>query len=122
MNLQSLKATLEAALAGQAEVVVGFPKSNAKAPFVAIRPLTLIEGDEGTAITGDFMTLDDQTSAYCAGASVEASYNLALLVMGACQATRVDGYVLTTSMGYSGALVEGLYESQVTIQHNRGGI
>ncbi|USH44762.1 tail terminator [Microbacterium phage Juanyo] len=119
MDLQAIKD----ALGGIGDpVYVGFAPSNAKVPYVVLRPLILDLGDEGPAIAGNAITWDNQVSAYCAGGSVEASFNLAKAVMGALQGVRVADYVLSTSMGYDGAPVEGHYEAQVTIQNNQGGI
>lgn len=97
----------------------GYAPTGARVPYVVSRPL-LVE-DESVALAGNALAWDDQFSLYCAGGSVEASYNLALLVMDELQGARVAGTTLTTSMGYIGAQVEGHYESQVTVQLNRGG-
>lgn len=117
MDLTALQTALQAT--GD-PVYIGYAPSNAKLPYTVIRPLIIDPLNE--AINGDAVDWDNQNSAYACGASVEASFNLARLVMGACQGVRVAGYVLSTSMGYSGALVEGHYETQVTIQSNQGGI
>ena len=98
----------------------GYAPSGAKLPYVVNRPL--IAGVPEMAITGDGLNWDFQFSLYCCGASVAASYNLAVAVMGDLQGKRVGGTTLSTSMGYSGAPVEGHYESQVTVQLNQGGI
>lgn len=117
MDLQELKDSM-ASLG--APVHVGYAPSNAKLPYVVLRPLIIDPTD--LAINGDAIDWDSQTAAYACGSSVEASFNLAKAVMRACQGGRVSGYVLTTSMGYSGAPVEGHYEAQVTIQSDQGGI
>lgn len=98
---------------------IGYAPSGARPPFVVSRPLLV--DDVSVALAGNVIAWEDQFSLYCAGASVEASYNLALLVMGQLQGKPVSGTTLTTSMGYIGAQVEGHYESQVTVQLNRGG-
>ncbi|QFP95340.1 tail terminator [Microbacterium phage YuuY] len=117
MDLQALKA----AMAGIGDPVhVGYAPSNAKVPYVVLRPLVLDPTNVGLA--GNAIDWDNQATAYACGGSVEASFNLARAVMAACQGERVAGYVLSTSMGYSGAPVEGHYETQVTIQNNQGGI
>ncbi|AVJ51002.1 hypothetical protein FDJ44_gp11 [Microbacterium phage Pikmin] len=100
---------------------VGYPPSNAKVPYVTIRPLvTNYEGE--LAISGDAIGWDHQVSLYCAAGSVEASDNLAKMVMSALAGKRAGDSVLAVSMGYAGAPVEGHYETQVTAQAHQGGI
>lgn len=99
---------------------IGYPPTGAKLPYVVSRPLLI--DDIEVAIAGNGSVFDFQFSLYCCGASVEASFNLALQTMQDLQGKRVGGTTLTTSMGYSGAPVEGHYESQVTVQLNQGGI
>lgn len=101
-------------------VHTGYPPTGAKLPYVVHRPLLV--GALELAITGDALDYDWQTSLYCCGESVEASFNLALAVSGTLQGARVGGTTLTASIGYVGAEVEGHYESQVTVQLNQGGI
>ena len=103
-----------------APLYAGYPATGAKLPFIASRPL--IMSNLAEAISGDGLNWDEQFSLYCAAGSVEASFNLALAVMAELQGKRVGGTTLSTSMGYSGAPVEGHYESQVTVQLNQGGI
>jgi len=99
---------------------MGYAPTSAQLPYVVHRPLVFNETDNSVA--GIVIDLDAQFSLYCCGASVEASFNLALEVMRDLQGKRVGGTTLSTSMGYSGAPVEGHYESQVTVQLNQGGI
>lgn len=108
------------ALVTVAPCIEGFPGTGQKGPYVANRPL-LVDYPE-LAINGDALDWDFQFTLYCAAGSVEASYNLAVAVMAELQGQRVGGTTLTTSMGYSGAPVEGHYETQVTVQLNQGGI
>lgn len=108
------------ALVHAAPCMEGYPATGQKLPYVVSRPL-LTDSLEG-AITGDAIDWDFQFSLYCCGASVEASFNLAVAVMAELQGARAGGTTLKTSMGYSGAQVEGHYESQVTVQLNQGGI
>jgi hypothetical protein len=98
----------------------GYAPTGAIPPYSVHRPLFV--GGDVIALTGEVIDWDHQTTIYCCAASVEASYNLALAVMRALQGARVSGTTLSTSMGYSGAQVEGHYESQVTVQLNQGGI
>lgn len=98
----------------------GYAPTGAQVPFVVTRPL-LIDGLD-VAVSGDAVGWDTQFALYCAGASVQASYNLALAVIGTLQGARVGGTTLSASMGYNGAIVEGHYESQVTVQLNQGGL
>lgn len=100
---------------------IGYPPTGAKLPFVVSRPLLMDQMEEVT-LAGQSLVLDYQFSLYCAGGSVEASWNLAVLVCGELQGQRVGGTTLSTSVGYIGAPVEGHYETQVTVQLNQGGI
>lgn len=99
---------------------IGYAPTGARVPYAVIRPLFL--GGEVLALTGEVLDWDDQTSVYCCGASVEACFNLGVIVMKTLQAARSGGTTLNTSMGYNGAPVEGHYESQVTVQLNQGSI
>lgn len=101
-------------------VHLGYAASGAQLPFICIRPLTLLS--DSAAISGDNFIWDDQVSAYCAGGSVEAGYNLAKALLNTLQGTRVSGEVLACSIGYVGAQVEGHYETQVTIQADQGAV
>ena len=99
---------------------VGEASTGAQSPYTVIRPL-FIDNDT-LAINGDALGWNTQYSVYCRAASVSASYNLALSVIGTLQGKRVGGSTLSASLGYNGAPVEGQYESQVTVQLNQGGI
>ncbi|WIC89570.1 tail terminator [Microbacterium phage GardenB] len=98
----------------------GYAPTNAKVPYVVDRPLVI--DHEDVALNGAALAWDNQFSLYCAAGSVEASLNLAKEVIIALQGKYVGGSTLDTSMGYSGAQVEGHYETQVTAQINTGGI
>jgi len=108
------------ALVTAAPAYTGYAATDAKLPYVVSRPLLI--DDLTIALDGTPIDWDLQFSFYCCGASVEASYNLAVMVMKELTGQRIGGSVLNTSMGYSGAQVEGHYESQVTVQINQGGI
>jgi hypothetical protein len=99
---------------------IGYAPTGARLPYTVNRPL--ITDPEELALAGNALGWDYQTSVYCCAASVEASYNLALAVLGTVQGSRVGGTTLSGSIGYIGASVEGHFESQVTIQLNQGGI
>ncbi len=107
------------ALVQSAPAHEGYAPTGTRTPYVVSRPLLV--DDVSVAVAGNAIAWDDQFSLYCCGASVEACYNLALMVMADLQGKRVAGTTLTTSMGYIGVQVEGHYESQVTVQLNRGG-
>jgi len=108
-------------LISAAPAYVGYAPTGVQLPYAVSRPL-LVDATDSVALSGDAISWDDQTSIYCCGASVEASYNLALMVMIELQGQPVGGSTLTTSMGYVGAQVEGHYETEVTVQFNRGGL
>jgi hypothetical protein len=111
------------ALAEQVGVAVypGFAPTGAKLPYIVSRPLDVGRDDED-AINGDAIDWTVQISLYCAAASVEASFNLALALIGTLQGARMRGTTLAASMGYNGAPVEGHYESQVTAFLNQGAL
>ena len=117
MTLQDTKAALATL---KVPVYVGYPATGATMPYVVIRPL--IADPTNEALAGNAIDWDNQISAYCAASGVEASVNLGFGVMRILQGRRVAGQVLSTSMGYSGAPVEGHFETQVTIQSNQGEI
>jgi hypothetical protein len=98
----------------------GYAPSGAALPYVVQRPLLV--DYVNLAVTGDAVDWSLQFTVYCCGASVSASFNIALAVMQRLHGQVVGGSVIAASMGYSGAQVEGHYESQVTIQINQGGI
>ena len=103
-----------------APTYTGYPPTGATAPYVTLRPLLV--DVLAPAVDGSAIAWDEQWTAYCSAGSVEASYNLALAVMGSLHGAVAGGEVLATSIGYAGVLVEGLYDTQVTIQSNRGGL
>jgi hypothetical protein len=115
--LQEIQAPLTAA---QLTLYTGYAPTGAVLPYTVHRPLTVTEVN--LAVNGDALSWDHQTTLYCCGGSVEASYNLGLAVMRALQGVRVAGTTLSVSMGYSGTQVEGHYESQITVQLHQGGI
>ncbi|WNN95214.1 tail terminator [Microbacterium phage Tinyman4] len=98
----------------------GYAPTGARVPYTVQRPIIMAANEE--AINGDGLSWDQQMGLYACGASVEASYNLALDLMRVLQGKRSGGSTLSTSMGYVGAQVEGHYESQVTVQLTQGGI
>ena len=98
----------------------GYAKTGSTPPYVVNRPMILDTDD--LALCGQALDWDFSFSLYCVGASVEASYNLALRLMQALQGQSVGDSTLSCSMGYSGNQVEGRYESQVTIQINQGAL
>lgn len=99
---------------------LGYPDTGARAPYYVIRPMVTTPGD--LALCGQSLTWDFQLGVYCCGASVEASYNLALAVMRALQGKRVDDSTLSCTMGYVGAQQESHYETQVTVQIDQGAL
>lgn len=110
----------EVAEAANLIVHKGYAPTWAGLPYTVHRPLTL--DPEALAISGNALGWNSQTVLYACAESVEASFNLALELMRALQGARVANTTLSTSMGYVGAMVEGHYESSVTVQLNQGGI
>ena len=101
-------------------VYPGYPKTGARLPYIVHRPL-MVDAD-GVALCGLAVSWNFQHAVYCCGSSVEASYNLARMVLEALHGNRVGDSILVTSMGYVGASVEGHYESQVVARVNQGGL
>lgn len=99
---------------------IGYAPTGAQVPYSVARPIIMDQTE--VSIAGDGLNWDSQYGIYCCGASVEACYNLGLDVMRQLNGARVGGTTLAVSMGYSGAPVEGHYETQVTVQLNQGGI
>lgn len=102
-------------------VYVGYAPTGAVLPYVVHRPLDL-GTDDSESLAGNAFNWNFQTTLYCCAASAEASFNLAMSVVGDLQGERVAGTTLSVSIGYSGAALEGQYESQITVQLNQGGI
>lgn len=96
----------------------GYAKTGSVPPYVVIRPMT--SDYEDLTINGEVVSYDSRFSAHCVGASVDASHNLGKQVVSAIRGKRVAGNVAVCSVGYSGALVESRYETQVTIQIDQG--
>lgn len=93
-------------------VYVGYPPTGAVLPYAVVRPYLVDVSD--SSITGLAITWNYQQAIYCCGASTEASYNLAKLVMQTLQGR------MATTMNYSGAAIEGRYESLVVAQAYEG--
>lgn len=101
-------------------VFIGYPTTGAPAPYATLRP-ALVQ-PSAVAIGGRAIGWVCDYVLYCTGASVEASYNLAVLAMGLLQGARVGDSTLSVSLGYSGNLVEGAYDSAVTIDVMQGAL
>lgn len=111
---------ITAIVGADAELAVheGYAPTGARVPYTVHRPLYIdVDAD---SVTGEVIDWDYQTTMYACAGSVEASLNLAIRLMSLLSGARVAGTTLKTSMGYSGAPVEGHYETQVTIQLNQG--
>ena len=100
----------------------GYAATGAKPPYYVVRPLYIGDGAEGPALNGERLVWDTQLAVYCCGASVAASLYLAEDLMKRLQGASLAGSTIETSMGYIGAQVDGHYESEVTIQLNRGSL
>lgn len=101
-----------------APVYVGYAESMADLPYIVIRPLYLSPTDN--SVCGGAVAWDEQVSVYCCASSVQASYNLCKLVIEAIDGKMVDGHVASAYAGYADSLIEGHYESNVTITIMRG--
>lgn len=118
--MSALNETKDRIVAAGLTAYIGYAPSGAELPYTVTRPLYI--DDEAVAVDGSAINWDYQITLYACGASVEASFNLAVLLMNTLQGAYIGGTTLSTSMGYIGAMVEGHYESQVTVQLNQGGI
>lgn len=117
MNMRDISSLLKTA---GFTVFDGYAKTGSTPPYIVNRPMIL--DDDVLALSGDAIGWDFSFSLYCVGASVEASFNLAVEAIKALQGKRVGDSTLACSMGYTGAQVESRYESQVTVQINQGGL
>lgn len=116
MSLEALKEAI--ALATGTAAYSGYADTGAQVPYSVVRPGT---HTPDVAIAGNALEWDTSFLVYCCGASIEACYNLAKLVL-SLQGTMVDGHALSCSLGYVGAQVESHYETAVTIQFNQGAL
>lgn len=98
----------------------GYAPTGAEAPYIVVRPMAI--NPNAVSLQGRAIGWDDQLAAYCCADSVEASYNLAKSSMSHLDGLRLGDSTASVSMGYTGAKVEGLYESQVTIQSDQGAL
>lgn len=101
-------------------VFPGYPGTQARAPYVVVRPM--IFEHENISIGGEAVDWDHQFGLYCVGGSVDASFNLARMVVSALDGSRMGDSTMSLSVGYVGAQVEGNYETQITTQSHQGGI
>ena len=102
-------------------VYPGYAPTGVALPYIVTRPID-VGIDDDPAIAGNITDWNLQLGVYCVAAGVQASFNLALAVMGLAQGAWMRGTTLAASMGYNGAEIEGNYESQVTIQLNQGAL
>lgn len=96
----------------------GYPATGAQLPYVVHRPSLALPDNE--ALAGNAIDWDNQHYIYCAAASVEACYNMAIDLTNALQGSRLGDDMLSASIGYIGAPVEGHYETQITLQTYQG--
>lgn len=92
----------------------GYAATGAKLPYIVHRP-SLIDV-VSSSIGGESLVWDFSHAIYCCAESVEASFNLAKLVLTTIQGVRLGDTVAAASLSYTGARVEGWYETLVTIQ------
>lgn len=93
-----------------ATAYVGYAPDKAHPPYVVVRPITRLT--DGVSVAGKALAYTSAIGAYCVADSVEASYNLAVLVMGA-----LSGEV---DMNYTGEQVAHRYESLVQVTSLEG--
>lgn len=115
MDLSEIKTLLQAA---GLTTHTGYAPTGAKPPYCVARPM--ISLPETEAITGAVIGWDSNFAVYCVAGSVGASYNLGRRAVAALQGTRAGGTTLSCSVGYTGAQVEGRYETQITVQLDQG--
>ena len=100
-------------------VYSGYAFTEATAPYIVVRPLAFIP--DTLTLSGTPFASAESFSVYCCGASVEASFNLALSVMSVIADQRIGGYVPVMRINYTGAEVQGLYETNLEITMETGG-
>lgn len=110
MDMEELKGLLKGI---GVPVYLGYADSCSAAPYLIIRPIYM-EEMEGS-LCGGGLVWDSDLGVYCCSDSVATSHGLALDVMRSLEGKRLSGNPVSTTMGYSGAKTEGLYESQVTV-------
>lgn len=98
----------------------GYPATGARAPYIVHRPLLV--NPVVTATCGQPIAWFMEHTVYCCAASVGASHHLAMSVLSTLAGAPYGGSVLTASIDYSAALVEGLYETQVAVSSEQPGL
>lgn len=101
-------------------VYVGYAATGANAPYVVIRPMSL--DSLSSSVGGESVVWDDRYAFYAVSNSVEASHALSIALMQAVEGARISGSYVSTSIGYVGSLVEGLYETQITALLMKGSL
>lgn len=101
-------------------VYKGYAPNNAKPPHAVLRPVYL--GDGPVPLSGPQLAYPATIGVYCRGASVEASFNMAVAAIKALDGLAMRGTQAVASMGYTGAVVDGAYESQVTVTFTEGSL
>lgn len=108
------------ALITETDTYNGYANTGAKLPYVVARPLSL--NPDELSLDGSAVIWNNQVTLYCCAGSVQASSNLARAVLRRVHGARIGDDVLSASVGYFGAPVDGHYEAQITVQVNQGGL
>ena len=102
------------------QAYAGEAPTGAHPPYVVVRPGTVAVADDTTALCGLQVAWDVSYDLHCRAGSGEASWNIALDCVTALQGTRTSQGVLSCTVNYTGALVEGAYETQLSVQLYQG--
>jgi len=96
---------------------IGYAHNNARLPYGVVRPVALVP--DQVPLSGASWSRSVTIGVYCRAGSVEASFNMALSAIASLDGLAIAGTEATASMGYSGAVVEGAYESMVTVSFGK---
>lgn len=114
-------ATVEQALSSiEVPVYQGYAATGAKLPYMVVRPIST--DPDGATVCGEATTWTDRLGVYCCAGSVGASANLARDAAGEIVSFFSGVSATTVAVAYYGNVLEGQYESLVTITVTEGGL
>lgn len=118
--MSQIKALAQATLTDTV-VYPGYAPGGTRPPYAVVRPIS--ESPAYVSLAGETGSTDQTYGVYCVGDSVLTSHTIASKVLSGFQGARVgiphgvipSDSVATATLTYTGALVDGLYESLVTV-------
>lgn len=87
--------------------------------YAVVRPMAAITAD--TPIAGASYDHSLTVGVYCRADGITASYNMGVATVNQLNGLVLAGSMLTADLSYTGALIDGQYESAVTVTYIRGG-